>query len=184
MQALRSGGRKDRKGVLRLLVGGGILAFILGNVFAAAINVNNGVTGNFGQGVNGLTACADGVSYSVVSNFGTGGNGFEMASIEVTVTDGTLLDASGSPTGTSGVTFGACDNKTMTVYAYNVTSGSTTAIATMSLVLNATTDNAGGVETYYLYAAPETQQYIESPQFNTTFVTPITLGGLAFEISD
>jgi hypothetical protein len=182
MQAYRNRARSNRKGVLRLLVGGGILAFILGNVFAAAININNGVTGNFGQGVNGLTACADGITYSVVSDFGT--SGFQMASIEVKVVDGTLLDASGSPSGTSGVTFGACDNKTMTVYAYNVTSGTTSAIATMSLVLNATTDNAGGTETYYLYAAPTTQEYLESPQFDSTIVTPVSLGGLAFEISD
>ena len=59
--------RPRRKNVIRLLVGGGVAAFILGNVLAAAININNGTTVNFGQGAAGMTACASGITYSINS---------------------------------------------------------------------------------------------------------------------
>ncbi|MGI9096507.1 MAG: hypothetical protein ACR2JL_04255 [Candidatus Limnocylindrus sp.] len=174
----------NRKNAIRLLVGGGVAAFILGNVLAAAININNGTTVNFGQGAAGMTACASGISYSINSDFNT--SGFQMQSIEVTVTDQPRLDASGSPVTDTVGTIGACDGKNMTIYAYSVgTDSGSTAIGTMWLSLG-----TSGVltETYVIYAAGagDTQTGVAdaSPRYDSLAVTPATLSGLAFEVTD
>ena len=176
--------RPRRKNVIRLLVGGGVAAFILGNVLAAAININNGTTVNFGQGAAGMTACASGITYSINSSFDT--SGFQMQSIEVTVTDQARLDASGSAMTDTAGTIGACDNKNMTIYAYSVgTDGGSTAIGTMWLSLGT---SGVGPETYLIYAAGagDTQTGVADayPRYDSLAVTPETLSGLAFEVTD
>lgn len=179
--------KRDKKRIVRFLVGSAIGAFILGNVLAAAITINDGTTVNFGQGAAGMTACASGITYSVVSDFGT--SGFNMTSMLVTVTDQPRLDAAGSPSlaGGTGPTVGACDDKVMTVYAYAGAPGSTSVIGTMWIKLIVSGVQA---ETYTMTPATDTQP-APSPgvapatgQYASTAITPESLGGLAFEITD
>jgi hypothetical protein len=182
--------KPGRKSAIRLLIGGGILVFILGNVLAAAITVNNGDTVNFGQGNAGITACASGIGYSVNSSFG--GNGFQMDSILVTVTDKAKLDSAGSPiVDADGTTSGACDSKVMTVYAYKVETAITTVLGTMWVPLNsgdagaAATNINVGTEIYTFVPAAATQgNPSDTPQYDSATVTPTSLQGLAFEITD
>ena len=109
-----------------------------------------------------------------------------MQSIEVTVTDQPRLDVSGSPSKDTAGTIGACDNKNMTVYAYTVgTDGGSTAIGTMWLSLGT---SGVGTETYFIYAAgagdTQTGTADASPRYDSLAVTPETLSGLAFEVTD
>jgi len=115
--------QRRRVRVIRAVILAVIAILLLGNVFAASINVNSGNPLTFGQGQASVTACDPTVDYSIGSDFVNGS--FVVKEVVATI------DAT------------ACNGKKLIVIPFEVGGGSTTALdaATINLTgITATTE--------------------------------------------
>lgn len=147
--------QRRRVRVIRAVILAVIAILLLGNVFAASINVNSGNPLTFGQGQASVTACDPTVDYSIGSDFVNGS--FVVKEVVATI------DAT------------ACNGKKLIVIPFGVSSGSTNALdaATIELTgITATTEFTIGT------GASSATDLIESG------VSAGDVAGIALEIKD
>ena len=147
--------QRRRVRVIRAVILAVIAILLLGNVFAASINVNSGNPLTFGQGQASVTACDPTVDYSIGSDFVNGS--FVVKEVVATI------DAT------------ACNGKKLIVIPFGVSSGSTNALdaATIELTgITATTKFTIGT------GASSATDLIESG------VSAGDVAGIALEIKD
>jgi len=147
--------QRRRVRVIRAVILAVIAILLLGNVFAASINVNSGNPLTFGQGQASVTACDPTVNYSIGSDFVNGS--FVVKEVVATI------DAT------------ACNGKKLIVIPFAVSSGSTNALdaATIDLTgITATTEFTIGTG-----ASSATDQIVSG-------VSAGDVAGIALEIKD